>query len=274
MAPRATRSIEPPGLQEALGGKPITDVAVPNPQEPTAAAGPQGGRASGSTMESAEARGKHLLLHFDRGLAGTPTWGCEAHGGSPSGYPQTIDERGLSSAPGAEAAELGGSHLDLRTEAELRSNPQLRSLGPNCPGDDFNAATGVQALRAADQSREIGEILLDQWVLAGIGNIDKCEGGNAWSARIDPMASPVRSGGRGPSTSRDRDRRARRGTASKPPWNRRVRFYRRAGQPCPRCGTRISSGGQGDANRTTYGCGSCQQADKPRGIIGPVRAEG
>jgi len=45
-------------------------------------------------------------------------------------------------------------------------------------------------------------------------------------------------------------------------------IYRRTGQPCPRCGTRISSRGQGDANRTTYWCGSCQQADKPRrGII-------
>ena len=88
------------------------------------------------------------------------------------------------SAPGAEAAELGGSHLDLRTEAELRSNPQLRSLGSDVLADDFDAAAGVQALRAADQSREIGEILLDQRVLAGIGNIYKCEG--CWSARIDP----------------------------------------------------------------------------------------
>ena len=57
-------------------------------------------------------------------------------------------------------------------------------LGPDVLADDFDAAAGVQALRAADQSREIGEILLDQRVLAGIGNIYKCEG--CWSARIDP----------------------------------------------------------------------------------------
>src|SRR5436190_655215 len=103
----------------------------------------------GSTMESAEARGKHLLLHFDRGLA------LHSHLGMRGSWriserESTNDRRAwvVLSAPGAEAAELGGSHLDLRTEAELRSNPQLRSLGPDVLADDFDAAAGMEALRA------------------------------------------------------------------------------------------------------------------------------
>jgi endonuclease VIII len=36
------------------------------------------------------------------------------------------------------------------------------------------------------------------------------------------------------------------------------RAYRRAGRPCPRCGTPIASRGLGEANRTAYWCPSCQ----------------
>jgi endonuclease-8 len=35
-------------------------------------------------------------------------------------------------------------------------------------------------------------------------------------------------------------------------------IYRKAGRPCPRCGTAIESRGQGDANRTAYWCPTCQ----------------
>ena len=252
-------------LQEALGGKAITDVAVPNPRSQLLRQGRRVEEIRGATMEKAEARGKHLLLHFDRGLAlhshlgMRGSWRISKQGSAP-------DRRAwvVLSAPGAEAVELDGSHLDIRTEAELRSNAQLRSLGPDVLAVGFDAAAGVEALRAADQSRQIGEVLLDQRVLAGIGNIYKCEG--CWSARIDPW--------RRLSDLDDDDLRRvlievgglmRYGveTARTP-----RSIYRRAGQPCPRCGTRISSRGQGDANRMTYWCAACQGADKPgRGII-------
>ena len=139
----------------------------------------------GATMERAEARGKHLLLHFDRGLVLHSHLGMRGSWRISSGAPAR-DRRAwvVLSVPGAQAAELGGSRLDLRTDAELRSNPQLRSLGPDVLAQDFDAAAGVAALRGADQSRQIGEVLLDQRVLAGIGNIYKCEG--CWSARVDP----------------------------------------------------------------------------------------
>ena len=89
------------------------------------------------------------------------------------------------SVPGAQAAELGGP-ASGSSEPRPSCGPirNCARLAPTSWPTTFNTAAGVQALRAADQSREIGEILLDQRVLAGIGNIYKCEG--CWSARIHP----------------------------------------------------------------------------------------
>ena len=224
-------------------------------------------RLRGATMERAEARGKHLLLHFDRGLVlhshlgMRGSWRVSAGSSAP-------DRRAwvVLSVAGAQAAELDGSHLALLTEQQVRSDPRLRRLGPDVLSPDFDADIGVGALRATQQSRELGEALLDQHLLAGIGNIYKCEG--CWSARIDPwrhlseidedelrrtvieIAALMRYGvetGRMPRS-----------------------IYRRAGQPCPRCGKRISSRGQGDSNRTTYWCPSCQPPTSALGgIIAP-----
>jgi endonuclease VIII len=248
-------------LQEALGGKQISEVSVPNPLGPLRRQSRRVDQLRGATMERAEARGKHLLLHFDRGLV------LHSHLGMRGswrifGGTRARDRRAwvVLSVPGAQAAELDGSHLDLRTDTELRSNPRLRSLGPDVLAPDFDAATGVAALRRADQARQIGDVLLDQRVLAGIGNIYKCEG--CWSARVDPW--------RALSDLDDEDLRRlvteigglmRYGVE----MGRTPRsIYRRARQRCPRCGTPISSRGQGDANRTTYWCASCQGADLTR----------
>jgi endonuclease-8 len=251
-------------LQEALGGKAITEVAVPNPRSPLRRQGRRVDELRGSTMQSAEARGKHLLLHFDCGLAMHSHLGMRGSWRiSRQGSPGERRAWVALSVPGAAAVELGGSHLDLRTESEVRSDPRLRSLGPDVLAGDFDAAAGVVALRGADQSRQIGEALLDQRVLAGIGNIYKCEG--CWSARIDPWR---------PLSELDEEdlRRLvievgglmRYGVET----GRTPRsIYRRPGQPCPRCGRPISSRGQGDANRTTYWCESCQGAGPARRAI-------
>lgn len=251
-------------LEKALGGKAVSDVEVPNPRSPLRRQARRVDELRGATLERAEARGKHLLLHFDRGLVlhshlgMRGSWRISGSRGRP-------DRRAwvVLAAGGAQATERDGSHLELRTESELRADPRLRSLGPDVLAQGFDAKVGVEFLRAADQSRQIGEVLLDQRVLAGIGNIYKCEG--CWSARIDPwrclsdlddddvsrlvieIGGLMRYGVETGRTPRS--------------------IYRRAGQPCPRCGTRISSRGQGDANRTTYWCASCQGYDAG-GIIG------
>ncbi len=248
-------------LQEALGGRPMLDVAVPNPRSPLRRQARRVDELRGLALTRAEARGKHLLLHFADGpvlhshLGMRGSWRVRPAGSEPT------DRRAWAvlSVPGAVAVQRDGSHLALRTEAEIRTDPRLRLLGPDVLSLDFDASTGVTALRAAAHPREIGEAILDQRVLAGIGNIYKCEG--CWSARVDPwlrladlgeaelerlvveIAALMRYG-----VETGRTPRA---------------VYRRAGRPCPRCGAPIRARGQGDANRRTYWCPTCQSRMAP-----------
>ena len=245
-------------LQEALGGKRTLDVAVPNPQCPLRRQTDRLERLRGAAMLEAEARGKHLLLHFEGDLVLHSHLGMR---GSWRVVPlgEVVRDRRawvVLSAEDVAAVELEGSRLDLRSEREVRSDPRLRALGPDVLAADFDAAAGIAALRGTEQSREVGEALVDQRVLAGIGNIYKSEG--CWSARIDPWQQLSDLGD-------DELRRLVIETAGlmrygletgRPPRS----IYRRAGQPCPRCGERIQSRGQGDANRTTYWCESCQRS--------------
>jgi endonuclease VIII len=246
-------------LQKALGDKTIAGVRVPNPRSPLRRQGRLVERLSGATMTRAEARGKHLLLHFGGDLVLHSHLGMR---GSWRVLPATEnalrDRRAwvVLVARDVAAIELEGPRLTLRTEAEVRGDPRLRRLGPDVLTPEFDAQTGVTALRAADQSRHVGEALLDQNVLAGIGNIYKCEG--CWSARIDPWR-PLSE------LNDDELQRLVIETAALMRYGLETgrtprSIYRRAGQPCPRCGERIQSRGQGDANRRTYWCPSCQSA--------------
>jgi endonuclease-8 len=244
-------------LQEGLGGKRIVHVEAPSAQSPLRLQSDRFERLRGATLTEAEARGKHLLLHFDRdlvlhshlGMRGSWRVASTGEGGSRDRRVWVVLSVG-----DLEAVELEGSRLELRTEREIRSDPRLRLLGPDVLGSGFDAPAGMTALRRANQSRQVGEVMLDQRVLAGIGNIYKCEG--CWSARVDPWRALSELG--------DDDLRRlvietaalmRYGLAT----GRKPRsIYRRAGQPCPRCGRRIRARGQGDANRATYWCESCQ----------------
>jgi endonuclease-8 len=243
-------------LQEALGGKPIVGIAVANPRSPLRRQRPRLERLRGSTLNRAEARGKHLLLHFEGdlilhshlGMRGS--WRIRS-ASSPASEPRAW---AVLAVDDAAAVQLDGSHLTLRTVAEIRSDPRLRGLGPDVLAPDFDAPTGVAALRGTDQARQLGEALVDQRVVSGIGNIYKSEG--CWSARIDPWR-PLSD------LSDDELRRLVIETAALMRYGveagRTPRsIYRRAGRPCPRCGARIEARGQGDANRSTYGCVSCQ----------------
>jgi endonuclease-8 len=242
-------------LDGALRGKPLTRVKVPNPRSPLRRQGDRIGRLRGTALSEAEARGKHLLLHFEGGLVLHSHLGMR---GSwrvhPGGAPPDRRAWVVLSVEGADAVELEGSHLELRTEREVRSDPRLRALGPDVLAPEFDGPSGVAALRRTDQSRQVGEALLDQRVLAGVGNIYKCEG--CWSARIDPWGSLS-------DLSDDELRQLVVETAALMRYGLETgrtphSIYRRAGQPCPRCGTRIQARGQGDSNRTTYWCPVCQ----------------
>ena len=136
-----------------------------------------------------------------------------------------------------------------------------------------NVLARMRAARVADEG--IGEVLLDQRVLAGVGNVYKSE--VLFLERIDPF-TPVSSlddGSLRKIVERVRElmeanakpgAAAGRTTTLDPRTGERLAptslwVYRRAGRPCHRCGTLIQSGPQGsEVPRTTYWCPSCQAA--------------
>ena len=112
--------------------------------------------------------------------------------------------------------------------------------------------------------RELGDALLDQRLVSGIGNLWKAE--SLWQARISPWR-PV-----GETTDvelrRVLEEAARLMRASVDSGREERAIYRHAGRPCPRCRTPIESRGQGDANRTAYWCPVCQPRERGAGRPG------
>jgi endonuclease-8 len=154
----------------------------------------------------------------------------------------------------AEAVLWNGPVLELHARALARLGPDILERPPRL--DAMLARMG-----RADGTRWFGETLLDQSVVAGIGNMWLAEA--LWEARLSPWRrlADVPDGERrlALDTAAQLMRAALDGGRA-----RRHQVYRRAGQPCPRCRTRIRSWGQGDDNRTAYWCPACQVGEDPR----------
>ena len=155
-----------------------------------------------------------------------------------------------------EVVQLRGPVLELMTDARVRFDQRLAGLGPDILAPEFDAARFLRRLREDDPTRAIGDALLDQRTIAGIGNVWKVEG--CFEAGIDPW--------RAAGTVSDEEAlaivaacrpRMQQSAADGKQTRHRV-IYARAGRPCPRCGAPIRSRGQGDDNRTTYWCPACQ----------------
>jgi endonuclease-8 len=152
--------------------------------------------------------------------------------------------------------EFDGPLLELMTEGRTRFDQRLAALGPDILAAEFDRDRFLARLRGDDQTRFIGDALLDQRNVAGIGNIWKAEG--CWEAGIDPWrpVSEVTDQEAVAIVDGMRPRMMR--SAQFGHREIRARVYGHSGRPCPRCGTTIVARGQGDANRTTYWCPGCQ----------------
>jgi endonuclease-8 len=144
--------------------------------------------------------------------------------------------------------------LELHTRALARLGPDILERPPQID-------SMLERMRHADQTRWFGETLLDQSLVAGIGNMWLAEA--LWEAELSPW--------RRLRDVSDEDRRRSLEAAAELMRDsvdndraRRHRAYRRVGQPCPRCRTAIRSWGQGDDNRMAYWCPGCQAGDDPR----------
>jgi endonuclease-8 len=218
-------------------------------------------RLAGRAVARVEARGKHLLAHFEGDLVlhshlrMTGAWAVQRAG---ERWPRAPWRAWLViEAAGAEVVQFDGPLLELITEARSRTHPQLAGLGQDVLGERFDEQLLLGRIREDDPTRCFGDALLDQRTIAGIGNIWRSE--SCFAAGADPW-KPV--GLTADATvlavvafAREQmAQSARDGFAARP---RAV--YGRAGEPCGRCGESIRAAGQGEGNRTAYWCPGCQR---------------
>jgi endonuclease-8 len=202
------------------------------------------GLVDGRRLISARAVGKNLLLEFDGGLVVRShlrmkgRWSVVPAGSKRAGRPWLVLRAG-----GCEAVQWNGPVLEI-------DRGVARRLGPDILAEHVPA----QRLRLVDPSRPVGEALLDQRVVAGIGNLWKAEA--LWEARLSPWRTLAETSDA--ELQRVLDEAARLMRSSLEGGRPRRNVYRRAGRPCPRCGTAIASRGQGDDNRIAYWCPGCQ----------------
>jgi endonuclease-8 len=208
----------------------------------------------GHILEGVEAVGKHLLLRFDGGivlrshLRMNGRWGLQRRGAPQRGTPWLV-LRGRE----WEARQWNGPVLALDTRP-------VRRLGPDLLAESTDVADVVRRLRQSEATHLVGEALLDQRLVAGIGNMGLAEA--LWNARLSPwrrlgevadeeLAATL-------SWAQKHMRASVAGARS------RKAVHRRAGRPCPSCGTPVSSRGLGESNRTAYWCPTCQPSEAAR----------
>ena len=218
-------------------------------------------RLAGRAVAEIRTHGKHLFIAFDGSLVlhshlrMTGSWGVYApgqHGRRSMRRAWLVLERG-----GHQVVEFDGPVLELLTEGRARSDQRLAALGPDVLAESFDFERFAARLRADDPTRGIGDALLDQRNVAGIGNIWKAEG--CWEAAIDPWrrVSDVSDAEARLIIELVRPRMLESALSGR--MRDQPRVFRRVGQPCSRCGGRIRASGQGDDNLTTFWCPVCQR---------------
>ena len=230
-------------------------------------------RLGGRAVRAVDAHGKHLYLRFEGDLTlhshlrMTGRWGVYARGGRWTRSPRRAWL--VIRTPDHEVVQFDGPVLELMTDSRTRFDRRLTGLGPDILADEFDKQRYLRRLREDDQTRGIGDAVLDQRNVAGIGNIWKSEG--CFAAEVDPWR---KTRGRRATAAVDSAplmrRSAERGghmTALRGgPAAAAARLQAR-GRQCRRCGSTIGRAGQGDDNRTTYWCPGCQrlEAGGPQG---------
>ena len=218
---------------------------------------------TGQRVTSVIARGKHILIRLDSGtslhthLRMDGSWRIH-----PAGYSAGFARDDVRVVLGNDDRTAVGYRIhDIELLATSAEATVVGHLGPDLLGPDWNAQIAAQRL-AAEPERAVGEAVLDQRNLAGIGNVFKCE--ICFLRGISP-STPMREvdvtelvslARRLLVANRERYDQVTTGDtrAAHRTW-----VYDRAGRPCRRCGTPIMMAWQGDPARVTYWCPNCQR---------------
>ncbi|MDQ3645906.1 MAG: DNA glycosylase [Actinomycetota bacterium] len=250
-------------LHQALGDKVLRRTEFRVPRFATA-------DVSGRRLQEVIARGKHLLFRIDGGVTlhthfkMEGSWHLYRHGEAwrgPAHQVRALLETDDRVAVGFRLAitEL----IDTGREDEVTGH-----LGPDVLGPDWDADEAVTRLQA-EPDREIGEALLDQRVLAGVGNVYKCEIcflRGIWPRTLvrDVPDLPGVVGLAKRLMEANRTTGQQITTGDRRP-GRKHWVYGRAGKPCLRCRSTIAhdrqmaSGGE----RITFWCPRCQTTGRP-----------
>ena len=213
----------------------------------------------GDTVRSVEAVGKFLEIVVERGLAlrthlhMTGVWHLYEQG-----------ERWRRPRHLARAVLETESHVAVcfaapTVEVGPAADDRLAHLGPDLCHADVDLDAVLERVAGSDSSTEIAEVLLDQRLAAGIGNVYKNE--VLWACEVSPFRSladvdePMRR--------RLYETAAEQLQANLGRWKRQTHpkglaVYNRAGQGCYRCLGRICTIEHGDVGRRTWWCADCQ----------------
>jgi endonuclease VIII len=228
---------------------------------------PQVHRLIGSTCTGVRSVGKNVIISFDNGLALRGhlrmygTWHIYGPG-EPWSKPESA-ARLVLEVPSAVVVNFNAPVIELLEERAIEHHVPIASLGPDLLDDNFDheeAFRRFRSSRLADLT--IGDAIMDQWVMAGVGNIWKHE--TLFHCRVNPwrqvkdleddlLHQLI--------VSAQELLRASAGKTVGGRWNGRrptMFVYARAGQPCRRCHSRIRTARQGIDIRYTAWCPRCQ----------------
>ena len=233
----------------------------------------------GRTVESVTARGKHVLMQLSGGLVlrthmrMSGTWHIY-RSGEPWQKPRPA-MRIVIATPEFVAVAFNVHDAQFVEARRLERDSPVGRLGPDLLSVDFNAEEALRRLRTRGDL-EIGEALLNQRIMAGIGNVFKSEvlflcgvlpftrvadlheailRRTIETARAQLAANVLPASGDGIVTYAGLRRTTRRADPAERLW-----VYGRRGQPCRRCGRLIEGRKQGPDARITYWCPECQHS--------------
>ncbi len=251
-------------------------------REVTAARGAGLERVVGATVAAVETRGKHLLIRFSSGfvlhshMRMSGSWHVYPAGGRwqrPAAQAKAVLECG-----DRVAVCFNAPVVELLRDHEERVHRSLARLGPDVLAEGFDLDEVLRRAATRSATVAVGELLLDQGVLAGLGNVYRCEA--LFLERVDPWTPRA-------DLPSERLRRlvlagqqlivANAGVAAAPGRDvglggGRLFVYGRAARPCRRCGTAVRSARLGVQARTVFWCPSCQPATtgQPGTTAGPA----